>query len=499
MISQPLFYAGARQEPASGRYQDVIDPATGQVVGRTARAAAADVDAAVRSARQAFDNPAWRNLSASQRADILLGLAKTLHDNAAELIALEATSTGASVVRMSSFDLPAVIQMAMNVASQLPEYPFVQYPPIRPLPEAHHVRVVKEPLGVCALITAWNGPLLLFMLKLIPALAAGNTVVVKPAENASLSTFRLVELFNQFLPPGVVNIVTGGGAEVGDALTGHPDVAKISFTGSTGVGQHIQKRAADSLKRVTLELGGKGPSIVLPDADLELTACGASFGYLLHSGQVCLSGTRLLVPDALHDALVERMVELAGSLQPGNPLDPNTTLAPMASEAHMRRVLGYIEAGKAGGARLACGGGRLTSPECGAGFFVAPTIFTEVRNDMRIAREEIFGPVLSVIRYGDVEEAIAIANDSCYGLTAGLWSSDPVAAYALASRLQAGTVWINDWHAMTVDTPLGGYKQSGYGKELAIESIENYLQSKSILASFERKPEFKAMHSLILR
>ncbi len=499
MISQPLFYAGARQEPASGRYQDIVDPALGQVIGRAACADAADVDAAVQSAKRAFDNPAWRNLTACQRADMLLGLAKTLHDNAPELIALESASTGGSAVRLANFDLPAAIQVALSMAAALPEYPLVEYPPIRPLPEAHHVRIVKEPLGVCALITAWNGPLLLFLLKAIPALAAGNTIVVKPADNTSFATFRLVELMNQFLPAGVVNIVTGHGAEVGDALTGHPDVAKISFTGSGSVGRHVQKRAADGLKRVTLELGGKGAGIVLPDADIELTARGATFAYLLHAGQVCVSGTRLLVHESLHDELLGRMAELAGSLQPGNPLDPNTTLAPMASEVHMKRVLGYIEAGKAEGARLVCGGQRLTSPECGDGYFVAPTIFTDVRNDMKIAREEIFGPVLAVIRYSDIEQAIAIANDSCYGLSAGVWSGDPLAAQAVASRLQAGTVWINEWHAVTADTPFGGYKESGYGKELAVSAIEYYLQSKSIVASFERKPEFKALHGMILR
>lgn len=499
MITQTLFYAGARHEPTGGRYRDIVDPATGKVVGRAACASAADVDAAVKSARQAFENPTWRGLSAAQRADILLGIAQAVQANAAELIELEAITTGASAVRMSLFDLPATIQIALNMVGALPDYPFVDYPPIRPIPEAHHVRIVKEPLGVCALITAWNGPLLLFLFKAIPALAAGNTIVVKPADNTSFSTFRLVELMNQFLPPGVVNIVTGDGAEVGDALTGHPDVAKISFTGSGAVGRHIQQRAAAGLKRVTLELGGKGPGIVLPDADIELTARGATFGYLLHSGQVCISGTRLLVHESIHDKLVARLAELANSLKPGNPLDPATTLAPMASKAHMNRVLGYIEVGKAAGATVVCGGHRLSTPECGDGFFIAPTIFTGVSNDMAIAREEIFGPVLAVIKYHDIEEAIAIANDSCYGLTAGVWTSDPVAAYPLTSRLQAGTVWINDWHAVTPDTPFGGYKESGYGKEIAVGAIEHYLQTKSIVVSLERKPLFKAMHALVLR
>lgn len=278
MITQPLFYGGTRHEPADSRYRDIVDPATGQVIGQAACANASDVDAAVQSAKRAFNDPAWRGLSAAQRADLLLKLVQVIQANAAELIHLESLSTGSSVVRVSNFDLPATMQIALTMAGALPDYPFVEYPPIRPIPEAYHVRIVKEPLGVCALITAWNGPLLLFLLKAIPALAAGNTIVVKPADNTSFSTFRLVELMNQFLPPGVVNIVTGDGAEVGDALTGHVDVAKISFTGSSRVGRHIQQRAAAGLKRVTLELGGKSPGIVLPDADIEMTARGVTFG-----------------------------------------------------------------------------------------------------------------------------------------------------------------------------------------------------------------------------
>lgn len=498
MITQPLLYGGARHEPADGRYRDIVNPSTGQIIGQAARASAADVDAAVQAAKAAFHDPAWRNLSASQRADVLLGVVHALMANIQELVSLEANSTGLSAARLSSLDIAIGVQVALNYAHNLPDYPFIEYPPVRSIPEAYHVKVVKEPLGVCAMIPAWNAPLLLFLFKTLPALAAGNTVVVKPAENTSFATFRLVELMQAFLPAGVVNIVTGDGAKVGDALTAHPDVAKVSFTGSGTVGRRVQQRAAETFKRVTLELGGKGPSIVLPDADLDLTARGISFGYLLGAGQACISGTRLLVPEALHDALVERLVVLAQSLKAGDPFDPATTLGPMGSAAHLQRVLGYIEAGQAAGATLVCGGKQLQVPGFEGGFFVEPTIFTDVTNDMQIAREEIFGPVLSIIKYRDLEDAIAIANDTCYGLSAGVWSADPVKAYAVASRLQAGTVWINDWHILTIDAPFGGYKQSGYGKEVSLGAIDSYLQSKSVIASFERKPEAKALHSFVL-
>ncbi len=495
-LHQSLLIAGEAREPEGGSYRDIINPATGEIIGQAANASICDVDAAVAAAKAAF--PAWSRAPVGARAQALLGLAGVLGKNMPELATLDAVTSGSSIARLMQFDLMAGLQVALGFAQKLETYPFTTVPPVRPIPEAWHVRIVKEPLGVCALIPAWNAPLLLALLKLIPALAAGNTVVIKPAENTSFGTYRLAELLQAFLPPGVVNVVTGDGALVGGHLSQHPDVAKISFTGSCRVGKQIEQRAAGTLKKVTLELGGKGPAIVLPDADLDLAARGITFGYLLHAGQVCISGTRVIAHSSIHDALVEKLVALARTVKPGNPLDPATTLTPMASAAHCSRVLSYVEAGKREGATVACGGDRLHVPGLEGGHFIAPTIFTGVTNDMTIARDEIFGPVLSVIRYDDVEEAIAIANDTAYGLSAGIWTGDPVAANGLASRLKAGLVWVNEWHAVTPDTPFGGVKQSGHGKEISIEAIEGFLDTKSVITSLERNPANKPLQRLVL-
>ena len=495
-VHQSLLVNGEAREPEGGRYRDIVNPATGEVIGQAANATIGDVDAAVAAAKAAF--PAWSRTPVALRVQALLGLAGVLGRHMQELATLDALTSGSSIARLMQFDLMAGLQVALGFAQKLETYPFTIVPPVRPIPEAWHVRIVKEPLGVCALIPAWNAPLLLALLKLIPALAAGNTVVIKPAENTSFGTYRLVELLQAILPPGVVNVVTGDGALVGGRLTEHPDVAKISFTGSCRVGKQIEARATGTLKKVTLELGGKGPAIVLPDADLDLAARGITYGYLLHAGQVCISGTRVIAHSAIHDALVEKLVALAETVTPGNPLDPATTLTPMASAAHCARVLSYIEAGRREGATMVCGGKRLAVPGFEGGHFIAPTIFTGVTSDMTIAQEEIFGPVLSVIRYDDSEDAIATANATTYGLSAGVWTGDPVAANGLASRLKAGLVWVNEWHAVTPDTPFGGLKQSGHGKEISIEAIEGYLDTKSVITSFERNPANKPLQRLVL-
>lgn len=495
-LCQSLLINGVAREPESGSYRDIVNPATGEVIGQAANATIGDVDAAVAAAKAAF--PGWSRTPVALRAQVLLGLAGVLGQHLQELATLDALTSGSSMARLMQFDLMAGLQIALGFAQKLETYPFTTVPPVRPIPEAWHVRIVKEALGVCALIPAWNAPLLLALLKLIPALAAGNTVVIKPAENTSFGTHRLAELLQAILPPGVVNVVTGDGALVGGRLTEHPDVAKISFTGSCRVGKEIEARAAGTLKKVTLELGGKGPAIVLPGADLDLAARGITYGYLLHAGQVCISGTRVIVHSSIHDALVEKLVALAETVTPGNPLDPATTLTPMASAAHCARVLSYIEAGRREGAILTCGGERLAVPGLGGGHFIAPTIFTGVTNDMTIAREEIFGPVLSVMRYDDIEDAIATANATTYGLSAGIWTGDPVAANGLASRLKAGLVWVNEWHAVTPDTPFGGLRESGHGKEISLEAIEGYLDTKSVITSFERHPANKPLQRLVL-
>ena len=488
---------GALVGAVSGQYIDLIDPATGELVGRGAAGGAEDIDIAVAAAKKAFST--WKETSTSERAAIIGQIGLVIGANLEELIGLEASCTGLSASRLMAFDLPGVMQFIQVFAENLEDYSFVEYPPVRTIPEAHDVKIVKQPLGVCGLITAWNGPLFLSFLKLLPAIAAGNTVIIKPAETASLAVVRAVELIQPLVPPGVINVVTGRGNEAGAALSSHPDVAKISFTGSTRTGCFIQKMAADTMKRVTLELGGKGPGIVLPDAPIELTARGATYAFLLGSGQICVSGTRLFLHESIHDEVVERMVELADALKGGSPLDPEVTLGPMAYQEHYERVLGYIETAGAEGATLACVGGPMEVPGFEGGLFIKPTIFTGVTPDMRIYQEEIFGPVLSVIKYSDVEEAISMANDSFYGLSAGIWTGDPISAQALAHRLEAGTVWINEWHALTGDMSFGGTKHSGYGREVNVASMESYLETKNYMTSFETDPDAKGAFGLVHR
>lgn len=493
----PLIINGERCEPVSGRYDDVINPATGEVVGRAAMGGAADVDAAVSAARAAFENRRWREMSPADRSKILYACAHVVIQNAQELIGLEIACSGATINRASNLDIPAVADLWMNLAEAVKTFPFVSVQSPRPLPEQWHSQIFKEPVGVCGLITAWNFPLLLFSWKVGPALAAGNTIVLKPSELTPTSSIRLAELMQEVLPPGVLNIVNGDGPEVGDAMTLHADIDKISFTGSSRVGRIVQTNCASTMKRCTLELGGKGPGIVLPDADLDMVAQGSLWAVYMNAGQACESGTRLLVHESIYDELLEKLAALSAKVIVGNPADPATGVGPMSTEAHFHRVMGYIDSGIAEGARVVCGGKPATVAGCEGGFYIEPTVLADVTNDMKVAREEIFGPVLSVIKYSDVEEAVRLANDSDYGLSAGIWTGDLVRAQQLARELRAGSVWVNDWHMMRTDAPFGGYKQSGYGRELGVHSIESYVETKAVQMSFERIPERKAMQRLV--
>jgi aldehyde dehydrogenase (NAD+) len=417
--------------------------------------------------------------------------------NAPELIELEITCSGATITRASNLDIPAVADLWMNLAEAVKTYPFVESLSPRPLPEQVHTQVWKEPVGVCGLITAWNFPLLLFSWKVGPALAAGNTIVIKPAETTPTSSLRLVELLQEVLPPGVLNIVNGDGPIVGEAISLHPDIDKVSFTGSTRIGRVVQTNCATTMKRCTLELGGKGPGIVMPDADLDMVAQGALWAVYMNAGQACESGTRLLVHEDVYDELLEKLAAKSASVVVGNPADPATGVGPMSTETHFHKVMGYIESGVAEGARLICGGKPAEVAGCEGGFYIEPTVLADVSNDMAVAREEIFGPVLCVIKYATTDEAIAIANDNDYGLSAGVWSTDLVAAQQIARELRAGSVWVNDWHMMRTDAPFGGYKQSGYGRELGRYSIDSYVETKTVSTSFERSPAKKGMQRIV--
>ncbi|MEJ2532425.1 MAG: aldehyde dehydrogenase family protein [Halioglobus sp.] len=493
----PLIINGERCEPHSGTYADVINPATGDVVGRAAMGDASDVDAAVAAARAAFNNRAWRNMPPQERSKVLYQCAQLVMANAQELIELEVSCSGATINRASNLDIPAVADLWMNLAEAVKTYPFVEPQSPRPLPEQWHSQVWREPIGVCGLITAWNFPLLLFSWKVGPALAAGNTIVIKPAETTPTSSMRLVEILQEVLPPGVLNVVNGDGPVVGEAMSLHPDIDKISFTGSTRIGRVVQTNCATTMKRCTLELGGKGPGIVMPDADLDMVAQGALWGVYMNAGQACESGTRLLVHEDVYDELLQKLADRSAGVVVGNPADPATGMGPMSTETHFHKVMGYIESGIAEGARLVCGGRPAEVPGCEGGFFIQPTVLADVTNDMKVAREEIFGPVLSVIKFSSVEEAIDLANDTDYGLSAGIWSGDLVQAQQIARELRAGSVWVNDWHMMRTDAPFGGYKQSGYGRELGRYSIDSYVETKAVSMSFERLPQKKGMHRIV--
>jgi acyl-CoA reductase-like NAD-dependent aldehyde dehydrogenase len=386
----------------------------------------------------------------------------------------------------------------MYFAELAATYQFERAAPTTTYPTLSMSRERREPIGVCAGIVPWNFPLVLGLWKIAPALAAGNSIVIKPDEKTPLSLIHLARIALECgVPPGVFNIVTGDGPEVGARLASHPDVGKVAFTGSTEVGREIMRLASGTVKKVSLELGGKGPVVVLDDADLDAAVDAALFGCWLYCGQMCESGTRLFLPDSLHDEFVARMIERAKTITLGDPTDFDTDMGPLISAEQRDRVLEYIQIGIDEGATVAFGGGVPEGPEFERGFWVKPTIFTDVRNDYRIAQEEIFGPVLSVIRYTDEDEAIAMANDSIYGLSAAVWSSDYERGLAVADRIRAGTVWVNDVHMVNPKMPFGGYKQSGLGRELGPHALDEYTEAKHVHVDLTQKREAR-VYSLLL-
>jgi aldehyde dehydrogenase (NAD+) len=498
VLQFPLFINGQWRPSSSGETFDVINPATDELAAQVAKATQEDVEAAIHSARQAFDSGIWSAKSPQERAQVLVQFSQKIAEHAQELIYLEAISSGGTVRRIAGSDILQLVDLLQQTAKFSLNYPYVQSLPNTSFPGASNSQVWREPIGVCAAITAWNFPMILAMWKLAPALAMGNSIVVKPASNTPLSTLKLAELaVKAGIPAGVFNVVTGPGASVGEILVTSPEVDKIAFTRSTEVGRRIMELASGTVKKVTLELGGKSPSIVLPDADLDIVIPGILFGVFLHSGQICESGTRLLVHDSIYDEVIERLAAKAATIQLGNPLAETSGMGPLVSKQQMETVLGYIDSDLKEGARLVCGGKRALRPGLENGFYIEPTIFADVHNDMSIAREEIFGPVLSVIRYSNVEEAIQIANDSIYGLAGGVWSRDVNEALQIARKLKAGTIWINDWHMLRSDAPFGGYKQSGFGRELGRYALDEYSQLKhvhcSLTTELEQKPWLTGM------
>jgi aldehyde dehydrogenase (NAD+) len=472
-----LLIGGEWKPSASGAVFDTINPATGEVLTQVASATAEDVDRAVQSARAAFDDEKgpWRRLTANDRARLMWKLADLIEKNIDEIAELETLDNGKPIFESRYVDLPMVAEVFRYYAGWANK---IHGETIAARPDAF-TYTMREPVGVVGAIVAWNFPLLLASWKLGPALTCGCTVVLKPAEQTSLSALRLGELILEAgFPAGVVNIVTGA-AETGQALVAHPGVDKIAFTGSTAVGKEIMKSAADTLKRVTLELGGKSPNIVFADADIDAAVRGAYNGIFYGKGEVCAAGSRLFVQKQVHDELITKLVDRTKKLKPGDPLDPKTRLGAIVSEQQMAHVLGYIDSGKSEGATLVTGGGRA-SVDGGRGYFVEPTIFDKVSNEMKIACEEIFGPVLATIEFDDVDEIAAMANANPYGLAAAVWTNDIRKAHRMASKLKAGTVWINTYNIFDVALPFGGYKQSGFGRELGAQALESYTELKSV-------------------
>lgn len=475
-----MFIGGEWVAPASGEWFESHNPYTGKPWALIAKGTKADVDRAVDAAYAAFTGGAWPKLTATQRGALLRKLGDLVARDAERLGAIEVRDNGKLIAEMGA-QLRYVPQWYYYFGGLADKIEGA----VIPIDKANTFNFTRhEPVGVVAAITPWNSPLMLAAWKLAPALAAGCTVVLKPSEFTSASALEFCRLIEEAgFPKGVVNVVTGFGADVGEPLVTHPKVAKVAFTGGEISGQRVYEGAARGLKRVTLELGGKSPNVVFDDARLDDAVKGAISGIFAATGQTCIAGSRLLVQDSIHDEFLQRLVAFAGTARMGDPMSLETQVGPVTTQPQYQKILGYIDVAKGEGARCVLGGAKATRPECGAGWFVEPTIFADVKNTMRIAQEEVFGPVLSVIRFRDEEEAVAIANDTLYGLAAGVWTQSIKRAITMSERLRAGTVWVNTYRAVSYMSPFGGYKRSGLGRENGQDAIWEYLQTKSVWIS----------------
>lgn len=477
MHRYPLHIDGKQTDPSGGGWFPTDDPFTGATWAEIARGGSQDVDLAVAAAHRALTAGPWAELTRSARGQLLHRLGEAVAAHADNLAQIEVRDNGKLLTEMR------------GQLGYIPQW-FYYYGGLADKLEGTVVPLDKKgffgftstsPVGVVGIITPWNSPLLLLTWKLAPALAAGCTVVIKPSEYTSASTLEFVRVLEESgLPPGVVNVVTGYGADVGSPLVDHPQVAKISFTGSDATGRQINEQAARTFKHVSLELGGKSPNIVFADADLDSAVNGVISGIFAATGQTCIAGSRLLVQRDIHDDFVDRIVALAGTARMGNPLDADTQVGPITTPDQYDKVLDYIKIANDEGAQLVLGGHPVTSGPCAGGRFVEPTIFTGVDNSSRLAQEEVFGPVLAVIPFTDEAEAIALANDSRFGLGAGVWTSDIGRAFRMSQAIHSGTVWVNTYRAVSFMMPFGGFKDSGIGRENGIDAVKEYLQTKAV-------------------
>ena len=476
------FIDGKWRKSGSGKTMDVLNPATGELLTRVAAGDRGDVEAAVAAAGEAFVG--WGKTTPVERQAVLLEIADRIRKRARDYAELETMNVGKPIRETVNIDIPLAIDHYRYFAGVLRN---LQGTTQTVDPTMLHL-TLREPLGVVGHILPWNFPLLLAAWKLAPSLAGGNTVVMKPAEQTPVTLLELANDLRDVLPPGVLNVVTGYGPDAGASLAGHPGVRKLSFTGETTTGRLILKYASENIVPATMELGGKSPHIIFPDADIERAVEGVMIGVFLNQGEVCTAGSRLFVHDAIYDRFMEKLVAKVKGLKVGDPMKEDTQLGAIVSREQLEKVLSYIEVGKREGATLLCGGTRHADPSLSKGFFVTPVVFGDVRNKMRIAQEEIFGPVVSVIRWRDYDGMVAEANDIAYGLGAGLWTETLPLAVKTAKALQSGTVWVNTYNALTAGAPFGGYKKSGFGRECSFDTLLQYTQIKSVFVSTAEKP-----------
>src|SRR5215475_1386903 len=480
-----LFIDGQFVDAESGKTFKSPNPATGETFAEVAEADKADVEKAVAAARKAFEGK-WSKLSARDRGRLLYKLSQLIERDTARLAELETGDNGKPIKESTYIDLPGVVENFEYFAGWATK---IEGETI-PVPGQMFNYTLREPVGVCGQIIPWNFPLLMAAWKLAPALAAGNTVILKPAEQTPVTALELAKLIQEAgFPEGVINIIPGFGETAGTALASHPGIDKIAFTGSTEVGKLIAKAAAENLTKVSLELGGKAPNIVFADSDLDQAVAGAMMGIFYNQGQVCCAGSRLFVEESVKDEFVGKLSEKAGKIAVGDPMDKNTQMGPQVSEEQLNRIKGYVDIAREEGATVLTGGAPpQLDPQFQNGYFFQPTIFSDVDNKMRVAQEEIFGPVSSIITFKDDDELIQKANDTIYGLSAGIWTRDITRAHRFARAVKAGVVWINTYNMMNAASPFGGYKQSGYGREMGRHALELYTQVKSVWVDLSGKP-----------